>query len=133
MRNRAKCKLCESIIESFHQYDYVSCKCGEIAVDGGNNHLRAVARDYRNFLRVDDEGNEIIVKVVENEAEAAKQQDNVKDDYPSKPNRQELLDELQLMIKAIENLPTHAMSLPITHYDFCSGLMLLSAILRAEI
>ena len=65
MKNRAKCKLCGDVIESFHSYDYVACRCGEIAVDGGMDNFRCIANDFGNFLRVDDEGNEIVVKVVE--------------------------------------------------------------------
>ena len=118
MRNRAKCKLCESIIESFHNHDYVTCKCGEISIDGGLDYYKASAKDFNNFLRVDDEGNEIIVKVQENN---------------SKPTKTELLNMLDEMIKNIENLPVQAMTSYITHYDFCASLLLLSAILRSEV
>jgi hypothetical protein len=132
MRNRAKCKLCKDIIESFHQHDYVACKCGEIAVDGGQHILRAAARDYMNFLRVDDEGNEIIVKVIENGDENKKKEHEKNDDNPIKPSKSELMEQLTAMIDNIEKLPPHALTLPITHYDFYSALLLLSAILRSE-
>ena len=55
MRNIAKCKLCSSIIESKHRHDYVSCLCGEISIDGGNDYHKCFAKDWRNFVRVDDE------------------------------------------------------------------------------
>lgn len=132
MRNRAKCKLCLSVIESFHQHDYVSCKCGEISIDGGQHILRAAARDYSNFLRVDDEGNEIIVKVVDDDKKADDKGGEDPDGQPKRPGRKELIEELQLMIDNIEKLPPHALTLPITHYDFYAGLLLLSAILRSE-
>lgn len=132
MRNRAKCKLCKCIIESYHEHDYVGCECGEIAVDGGDKYLRASAKDFRNFLRVDDEGNEIIVKVVDDEAKPEEKGSDNPDENPGKPSRKELLDELKIMIDNIEKLPTHALSLPITHYDFVSALMLLSAVFAAE-
>ena len=132
MRNRAKCKLCLSIIESFHDHDYVSCKCGEISIDGGHSLLRASAKDFRNFLRVDDDGNEIIVKVVDDNTQSEKNTENKDDQQPIKPNRKELLEELKGMIENIEKLPAHALSLPISHYDFVSALMLLSAIFRSE-
>lgn len=122
MKNRAKCKLCNSVIESFHATDYVLCKCGEISVDGGEA-LRCAANDWSNFIRVDDKGNEILVKIM----------DDVKQlDIDTKPTKKELLDMLERDIKAIEGLPQHAMLTPITHYDFCSSLMLLLAILRAD-
>lgn len=38
--NRARCLLCNDIIESKHRHDYVSCKCGASAVDGGKDYLR---------------------------------------------------------------------------------------------
>lgn len=123
MKNRAKCKLCKSIIESFHDTDYVECKCGEISVYGGPK-LQCGAKDWSNFARVDDLGNEIDVKVKE----------DVKPlDIPAhKPSKAELLDLLDNMIERIEELPANAMSMPITHYDFCSSLILLASILRAE-
>lgn len=62
-RNRAKCRKCEQVIESKSLHDFVECPCKEIYVDGGNEHFRAGAIDWSNFLRVDDDGNEIEVKV----------------------------------------------------------------------
>lgn len=38
--NKAKCRKCGDIIESKHVHDYVSCKCGAIAVDGGHYYLK---------------------------------------------------------------------------------------------
>jgi hypothetical protein len=68
MRNRAKCKLCSSIIESMKLDDYVSCKCGAITINGGTYAYECRANHWENFIRVDDEGNEIIVKVEEKKA-----------------------------------------------------------------
>lgn len=56
-RNRAKCRLCGSIIESLHRHDFKKCSCGEIMVDGGNDYWRCGAKDWRNFIRLDDDGN----------------------------------------------------------------------------
>lgn len=119
MKNRAKCKLCQSIIESFHKYDYVECKCGEIAVDGGDS-LKCMANDFNNFVRVDEEGNEIVVTV------------KPKEEITHVPTKIEMLDMLDQMIKSIEALPQQAMITPITHYDFVSALLLLSSILRED-
>ena len=41
-RNRARCKACGSVIESKHRHDYVTCSCGQIAVDGGLDYLKRV-------------------------------------------------------------------------------------------
>ena len=48
---------------------------------------------------------------------------------PTKPEMLEMLDE---MIRRIEDLPPNALYAPINHADFCSLLILLSSILRAE-
>jgi hypothetical protein len=42
IRNAAKCLLCEDIIESTFRHDFVTCKCGNISVDGGHDYLRRV-------------------------------------------------------------------------------------------
>jgi hypothetical protein len=142
MKNRAKCKLCQSIIESFHEFDYVSCKCGQISITGGNIRLQTFAHDYKNFLRVDDENNEIVVSV---EGDDKIKAIPVMGDGPGntpissipgfenygKPTKDDLLKELDAMIQTIESLPPNAMSTPINHYDFCSLLILLSAILKS--
>ncbi len=122
MINRAKCKLCLSIVESLHDTDYVACKCGEIAVSRGQA-MKCFALHWENFIRVDDQGNEIIVKLKEEIEEQP--------DAP-RPTKKELLDMLSEMIKNIENLPQNAMSTPISHYDLLSALLLVSAILRSE-
>lgn len=114
MINRAKCKLCESVIESFCDGDYIECKCGEIAVDGGDK-LRCSAKNFSNFIRVDDEGNEIVVKIFD----------------PTKPQKADLIKMLEEMIKNIENLPIHAMVTSINHYDLASALLLILNIFKS--
>lgn len=42
VRNMAKCKRCGDIIESKYSHDFVSCKCGAIALDGGTDYQRAI-------------------------------------------------------------------------------------------
>lgn len=129
MRNRAKCKLCQSIIESFHATDLVLCKCGEIMVDGGES-LRCCARDWNNFLRIDDLGNEIIPKIID-KTSSNKKEEAFYNEY-KKPNSQDLLDMLSNMIKTYEELPSQAMQTHVTHYDLLSFMMLVSALFRSE-
>ena len=43
-RNRCQCDECKDIIESTHVHDYVTCKCGAIAVDGGLEYIRRVGQ-----------------------------------------------------------------------------------------
>lgn len=128
MKNRAKCKLCSTVIESFHATDLLQCKCGEISVYGGDA-LKCAAKDWGNFLRIDDEGNEIIIKVSELSTNQETQNNN---DTKHIPSKKELLEMLHEMIKSVEGLPQHAMNAPITHYDYASLLILLAALFEAD-
>jgi len=127
MRNQAKCRKCSAIIESFFEKDYVECKCGEISIEGGPGLFKSYAKDWDNFLRVDDEGNEIIIKVKEKDSESSKPMDNSNE----RPNTKELLETLDLMIQNMEGIPSHAMTNPVTHYDLAASLILLSSIFKS--
>ena len=48
--NQAECRNCGDIIYSSHRHDYVSCKCGKIIVDGGNEYLRHGWDTPANFI-----------------------------------------------------------------------------------
>lgn len=128
MRNRAKCKLCESIIESKFSEDYVECKCGEIGVVGGSENYQAFFKHENNFLRVDDEGNEIVIQYKEKMITESK----IDPAMETKPDKKELIRMLEEMIKNLEGLPPHVMSGPINHYDFLSSLYLLIEVLRCD-
>lgn len=39
-KNKCKCKICGDIIESKSRHDYVECKCGACATDGGLAYTR---------------------------------------------------------------------------------------------
>lgn len=130
LKNRAKCKLCKSVIESFHSFDYVVCKCGEISVSEGES-MKCGAKDFQNFVRVDDDGNEVVVSIRDHQG----LQKEAVHSWLSKDSsviKEDLLAELASMITNIESLPPHALTLPITHYDFCSALILLSSILQLD-
>ena len=45
IKNAIKCKLCGEVIESTERHQYVTCKCGACAVDGGHDYLR---RSFKN-------------------------------------------------------------------------------------
>ncbi len=126
MRNKAKCKLCDDIIESFHPTDYVSCKCDQIAVDGGDA-MRCYAKDFANFARVDDEGNEIEVTIVDDTSKKPPKAASESDDMPKKA---ELVDMLKEMIKSYDNLPDHALLTPCTNLDMKNALLVIYGILR---
>lgn len=50
IRNAARCKLCGDEIESKHRHDFVTCKCGEISIDGGTAYVRCLANDFNNLI-----------------------------------------------------------------------------------
>lgn len=122
MRNRAKCKLCKDIIESFYLGDYVTCNCGEISVSGGFYKFESAAKDYANFLRVDDDGNEIMVKM----------QEIPEGKIERTFNKEELIKMLEGMYQNIEALPVEAALSSVSHADLASVIMLLCSILRSD-
>lgn len=128
MQNRAKCKLCQTIIESMHMHDYVTCKCGEISVDGGPHYMRCAAKDFSNFLRVDDEGNEIVVKVESKTAPDT----GFSEDISKKPTKEELLKMISDLCESFERLPPQAAMTPITHADLAGVVFLILAVFKAK-
>ncbi|TDL98529.1 hypothetical protein ERX27_03575 [Macrococcus brunensis] len=40
IRSIVQCKICDDVIESKFTYDYVTCKCGAIFLDGGTEYQR---------------------------------------------------------------------------------------------
>jgi len=128
MRNRAKCKLCNSVIESFMRNDYVTCQCGEISVNHGDA-LWCEARSWDNFIRVDDEGNEKCVTYHEKNGEHNEEVNGKEKTH--KPTKEELISILEEMIKSYENLPQQALLAPVSHSDQLSLLMLVSSVLKS--
>ena len=63
IKNRARCKKCQDIIESKYRHDFVWCKCKTVFVDGGNDYWRG-GGDLEYFERIDNEG-----KVLESDAD----------------------------------------------------------------
>lgn len=123
MKNRAKCKKCQGIVESFHSTDMVLCHCGAIYVDGGDA-MRCGANDWADFIRVDDLGNEIVPLIKEEQ-----QQENMN----TKPTKREVHDIINNMLSHYENLPSQALSTPVTNYELMGVLMLLSSLSRPDL
>jgi hypothetical protein len=44
IRNSIRCLKCGDEIESKHRHDFRRCRCGAVAVDGGQTWLRRVGR-----------------------------------------------------------------------------------------
>lgn len=76
-------------------------------------------------MRVDDEGNEIIVKEGENSDVKPIEND-------TKPTKKELIQMLDTMAKNIEDLPSYAKQTTISQYDFLALISLLSLILKTK-
>lgn len=132
MRNRAKCKLCGEIIESFHRGDYVACLCDEIAIAGGNEKLESFAKNWSNFLRVDDEGNEIVVNVydkIDNDTDPLKE--TLVDDK-GKRNRQDYINILDMFCKNINQLPPDAKYSFVSHAYLMAVLTIILAIFETD-
>jgi hypothetical protein len=54
IRNAAKCQHCGDVVESKHRHDYRSCKCGRIAVDGGQDYLRRVFENKGDLIELSE-------------------------------------------------------------------------------
>lgn len=52
--NKAKCRVCGSIIESTHRHDFVWCPCGAIAVDGGRSYLKRLAKNLEDVIEMSE-------------------------------------------------------------------------------
>ena len=50
IKNVIQCKMCGEVIESKHVHDFVQCKCGACAVDGGHEYLRRCFRDKGCYI-----------------------------------------------------------------------------------
>lgn len=37
---KVQCNKCKDIIQSKHRHDFVTCKCGAIAIDGGSDYTK---------------------------------------------------------------------------------------------
>lgn len=50
IKNRAFCTLCGVEVESKSVHDFVSCRCGNLSVDGGREYLRRLFRDESTIV-----------------------------------------------------------------------------------
>ena len=55
--NRVRCKLCGDLLHSTHRHDYVTCSCGAVSVDGGDDYCK-LSGDIANMIGVADDGTE---------------------------------------------------------------------------
>lgn len=113
-RNRAKCKLCSSIIESHFEGDVAVCACGAITVFGGES-MDMAPFGSPNFMRVDDLGNEVLVQYRDIQADKQSEEDmNHHQEYTS---YKEAVNELQRLIDADEHFVKNGDDSPIRRCD----------------
>ena len=63
IKNAIKCKLCGDVIESTDRRQYVTCKCGACAVDGGHDYLRRSFRDKDCYIDLSETKEETQKKI----------------------------------------------------------------------
>jgi hypothetical protein len=114
VKNRAKCKLCLSIIESCHPTDLVVCKCGEIELNGGDA-MYSRANDYNNFLRVDDLGNEKAVQY--KRIDKPKESDDSVEDVPEELHSEEPLKYLERLLELDEEFLSKGHNQPMSRIE----------------
>lgn len=105
-------------------------------MDGGEG-MRCGAKDWGNFLRVDDEDNEVVPKIVEGKEKVIPihKLDNVPESIPNDyylPEKIDPLEALKQMVKIYEELPKEAQQDPVSNSDMHSILILLEKILCKE-
>ncbi|WP_435886896.1 DUF7695 domain-containing protein [Streptomyces anulatus] len=69
LRNRARCRKCDDIIESLHRHDFRSCKCGAISVDGGLEYRRRVGalgdwEDLSETMEITEDERDLSLSVI---------------------------------------------------------------------
>ena len=131
MRNRAKCNLCKSVIESITEDDFVTCECKEIMISGGTTQFYCGASDWGNFLRIDDNDNEVVPVIKDAKKDVIEKGEYIP--FTKDERKAMLYEELEMMLSNIENLPQHVMQTPITHADFAALMILLTAIFKDEL
>lgn len=55
-RNAARCRKCDTVVESKTRHDFVPCTCGAIFVDGGLDYVRAGGspEDFESLAMTDE-------------------------------------------------------------------------------
>lgn len=59
LKNSVICNKCSQEIESKHRHDFVSCKCGNVAIDGGHDYKKVMGSDYTDNSIYDDGTHEL--------------------------------------------------------------------------
>jgi len=49
LHNAVQCPNCEEVLVSLHRHDFRQCSCGDLAIDGGSDYCRIVAKPNLQF------------------------------------------------------------------------------------
>ena len=52
--NKARCLICQALVESKHRHDFVTCPCGNLSVDGGLDYLKRIIMIDGKVLELSD-------------------------------------------------------------------------------
>lgn len=85
--------------------------------------MRCFSNSWDNFVRVDDEGNEIVPEIIDDFIPVEERR--------SKPSKKELLEMLDSLITSYEKLPSSALSSPASNSDLHSALLILSSLIKS--
>lgn len=57
--NAATCKRCDCFVRSRNKYDYSTCRCGSLSVDGGSFYAKRAGdpHDYIDHIELYDDAN----------------------------------------------------------------------------
>lgn len=55
LKNKIQCRKCKDIIESKFRHDFVTCSCGAVSTDGGNDYWRRSAKDFSDIIEIHEE------------------------------------------------------------------------------
>lgn len=113
--------------------DIQNCNCLEIYVEGGDA-MKCGAKDWSNFIRVNDNGDEIIPKII-NKIDTSSlhvESDEIALEHNPTPEEkhEKLCSILKGVIDSYDNLPQHAKLAPITNYDLQAALLIIYEIVR---
>lgn len=130
--NRAKCALCNDIVQSCFSYDEAVCICGEVHVKGGElQGFKASSGNWANILVVDDVGNRICTDKDDGNGD---NEEGARSEMPSQAvlgvTKEELIDAFADNLASIEKLPNHVLDSFVTTRDFLNCMLIIVNILR---
>ena len=121
VKNRAKCKVCNTIMHAKEPYIRVLCNCGRCFIELEMDKTLCGTDEWSNLVFVDDEGNEIVLNSPE-ETEV----------IPEKISKKQLIEQMKDMIRSYDNLPPRALYEPVLTIDMKNLMLLVVGILESE-